>query len=115
MENPAIAPRVAAAALRRHYIAPPNRGPAAEDDARSLIVNSGVFLMSAAVAIVVVHATGNPSTIDDDPAYALVAFLLFLLGIWLVLIALVAEKFPRAARVAAAIARALQDYLIGGN
>uniref|UniRef100_A0A0D9WT65 Uncharacterized protein n=1 Tax=Leersia perrieri TaxID=77586 RepID=A0A0D9WT65_9ORYZ len=99
MENPANDhPRVAAAALLRHYIA-----------------NSGVFLISTAGAIVVVHTAGNPSAIDNDPAYALAAFLLFLLGIWLVLIALVAEQFPRAATVAVAIARAMSDYLIGGN
>uniref|UniRef100_A0A0D9WT66 Uncharacterized protein n=1 Tax=Leersia perrieri TaxID=77586 RepID=A0A0D9WT66_9ORYZ len=116
MENPAIAhPRVPVAALRRRrYIAPPNRGPAARRS-RQLIVNSGVFLISTAGAIVVVHTTRSPSTIDNDPAYALLSFLLFLLGIWLVIVAFVAGQFPRAARVALAIARTLQNYLIGGN
>uniref|UniRef100_A0A0D9WT63 Uncharacterized protein n=1 Tax=Leersia perrieri TaxID=77586 RepID=A0A0D9WT63_9ORYZ len=118
MEHPAIAhrPRVPAAALRQNYIVPPNRRPAADDGARSLIIRSCIFLISTAGAIVVIHTAGNFPTIDDDnPAYALIAFLLFILGICLVIVALVAEQFPRAARVSAAIARALQDYLIGGN
>nr|QQY97222.1 Xa7 [Oryza sativa Indica Group]QTT61011.1 XA7 [Oryza sativa Indica Group]QTT61012.1 XA7 [Oryza sativa]QWW20828.1 Xa7 [Oryza sativa Indica Group]UMZ39519.1 Xa7 [Oryza sativa Indica Group] len=102
---------VAVAGLRHHYAFPANLRPAA----RLLTVNSGVFLISTAGAIVLVHTAGNPPAIDNDPAYALVAFVLFLLGIWLMSIALVADQFPRAAGVAVAIARALQDYLIGGN
>uniref|UniRef100_A0A0E0LEL6 Uncharacterized protein n=1 Tax=Oryza punctata TaxID=4537 RepID=A0A0E0LEL6_ORYPU len=101
-------PQMPVQALRRNRIAQVNRVPAARRArARLLIVNSGVFLISTSGAIVVVHTAGNP--------FALVAFVLFLLGIWLVLLALVADKFPRAARVAVAIASALQDHLIGGN
>lgn len=113
MANRAAAhPRMPVQGLRRNQIA---RGPAARR-ARLLIVNTGVFLISTSGAIVVVHTAGNPSSaIDDGPSSALVAFVLFLLGIWLVLLALVADKFPRAARVAVAIASALQDHLIGGN
>uniref|UniRef100_A0A0D9WT62 Uncharacterized protein n=1 Tax=Leersia perrieri TaxID=77586 RepID=A0A0D9WT62_9ORYZ len=118
MEHPAIAhrPRVPAAALRQNYIDPPNRRPAADDGARSLIIRSAIFLISTAGAIVVVHTAGNSSTIDDEnSSYALIAFLLFILGIWLVVVAFVEDKFPRATRAAVAIAKELHDYLIGGN
>lgn len=81
---------------------------------RLLIVNSGVVLISTAGSVVI-YVAANPSSAVDDPAYALVAFLLFLLGAWLALLALVADRFPRVARIGVAIARALQDYLFGGN
>ncbi|CAN6220411.1 unnamed protein product [Urochloa humidicola] len=84
--------------------------------AQLLMINSGTLLISAAWSVILIHsASGKDEAFSTagGPACALVAFLLFLLGVSLVLLALVADRFPRAARVGVAIARALSRYLLG--
>jgi len=71
-----------------------------------LLIDSGALLVSAAMSFIITAVA---------PGYALVAFLLFLLGVSMVMLALVADQFPGAARVAAAIASALNRYLSGGG
>ncbi|CAL5039978.1 unnamed protein product [Urochloa decumbens] len=76
------------------------------------LVNSGALLISAAGAVIV-HAAA-PSVAAGVPAYyPLIAFSIFVLGLSLVKLGLVADRFPRAARVGVAIARALQRYVFG--
>ena len=73
-----------------------------------LLISSGALLLSAAASFVIAAPAAAPG-------YALVAFLLFLLGVSLVTLALVADRFPGAARVGVAIAIALNRYLFGGG
>ncbi|XP_052135305.1 uncharacterized protein LOC127753897 [Oryza glaberrima] len=82
--------------------------------AARLLINCGIFLVATAGSSIVFHTAGDPSAIDG-PAYALVAFLFVLLGLWFVLLGPVAGQFPGATRVAVAIAKALKGYLLGGG
>ncbi|KAK3134350.1 hypothetical protein QOZ80_6AG0547990 [Eleusine coracana subsp. coracana] len=71
-----------------------------------LIVRAAILLISYAASFVV-YAAAKPPTIDD-PVFYFVAFVLFLVGVWLALVALAADLFPRpAARVGESIARML--------
>uniref|UniRef100_A0A0E0MFA0 Uncharacterized protein n=1 Tax=Oryza punctata TaxID=4537 RepID=A0A0E0MFA0_ORYPU len=79
-----------------------------------LLINCGIFLVATSGSFIVFHTAGDPSAIDD-PAYALVAFLFVLLGVWFVLLGPVTGQFPGATRVAVAIAKALKGYLLGGG
>ena len=74
-----------------------------------LLISSGALLLSAAASFVIAAPAAAA------PGYALVAFLLFLLGVSMVTLALVADRFPGAARVGVAIAIALNRYLFGGG
>lgn len=56
-----------------------------------LLTNSGALLVSAAASFIIVA----PAAVA--PGHALVAFLLLLLGVSMVMLALVAERFPGAA------------------
>ncbi|CAL4966921.1 unnamed protein product [Urochloa decumbens] len=85
------------------------RRPDAARRARRLLIDAGVVLISAAGSAIISH-TALPS---GAWACALVAFLLFLLGVWMAMLALVAGRFPGAARIAVAIARALHRYMFG--
>ncbi|TVU08530.1 hypothetical protein EJB05_41938, partial [Eragrostis curvula] len=114
MANPraAMDPPVPAGLLRR-AVALPNRRRRPRLQVRlQLILDSAVLLIAMAWSFVIYSAT-KPSAIDD-PVFFLVAFVLFLLGVWLALLGLVAHRFPRAARVGEAIARTLRDYMFGG-
>ena len=109
--------RMAAAMLeRRHAIDLANRRRLRVR--AQLITNAAVFLVSTAGSIVIYYGAPNPSggcsrtRTGDEPAYALLAFLLSLLGIWLVLLALVADRFPAAATLGEAIAMALRGYFV---
>ncbi|XP_062233069.1 uncharacterized protein LOC133930435 [Phragmites australis] len=104
------------AGLLRHAIAHANGRPAARRvRARRLVIaNDSAVLLISIAGSVVIYAFADPSG-TDDPAFALLAFLLFVLGAWLALLAFVTDQFPRAARVGEAIARALRDYLLGGR
>ena len=121
MENPAgVGLRMAAAMLRgRQAIDLANRRRLRVR--AQLITNAAVFLVSTAGSIVIYYGAPNPSggcsrtRTGDEPAYALLAFLLSLLGIWLVLLALVADRFPAAATLGEAIAMALRGYFFGGG
>ncbi|OEL28303.1 hypothetical protein BAE44_0010678 [Dichanthelium oligosanthes] len=81
--------------------------------ARLLMINSGTLLISAAWSVIIIHSTSSGTTAGGGRAFALVTFLLFLLGVSLVMVALVAYRFRRAAAVGVAIARALRRYLLG--
>ncbi|CAN6163055.1 unnamed protein product [Urochloa humidicola] len=73
------------------------------------LANSGALLISAAVSVIV-HAAA-PSVAAGAPAYyPLIAFSIFVLGLSLVKLGLVTDRFPRAARVGVAYAGALQRY-----
>ncbi|CAN6163067.1 unnamed protein product [Urochloa humidicola] len=80
------------------------RRPDAARRVRRLLIDAGVVLISAAGSAIIAHTVW---------ASALVAFLLFLLGAWMAMLALVAGRFPGAARIAVAIARALHRYMLG--
>jgi hypothetical protein len=86
-----------------------------------LTANAAVFLVSTAGSIVIYYGAANPSggnngsRAGDEPAYVLLAFLLSVLGIWLVLLAFVADRFPAAATLGEAIAMALRGYFFGGG
>ncbi|CAN6215948.1 unnamed protein product [Urochloa humidicola] len=86
------------------------RRPDAARRVRRLLIDAGVVLISAAGSAFIAH-TAAP--FDGCCACALVAFLLFLLGVWMAMLALVAGRFPGAARIAVAIARALHRYMFG--
>ncbi|CAN6215949.1 unnamed protein product [Urochloa humidicola] len=88
------------------------RRPDAARRVRRLLIDAGVVLISAAGSAIVAH-TVSPSGIDGCWACALVAFLLFLVGVWMAMLALIAGRFPGAARIAVAIARALHRYMFG--
>ena len=75
-----------------------------------LLIHSGALLVSAVASFII----AAPAAVTPA-GYALAAFLLFLLGVSMVMLALVADRFPGAARVAAAIASALNRYLSGGG
>ncbi|KAF8658710.1 hypothetical protein HU200_059186 [Digitaria exilis] len=84
--------------------------------AQLLMINSGTFLISAAWSIIIIIID---SSSDDAfpiaggaPACALAAFFIFLVGVSLVMLALVADRFPRAARVGVAIATAFHRYFL---
>ncbi|RCV22986.1 hypothetical protein SETIT_4G263700v2 [Setaria italica] len=77
-----------------------------------LLVNAGALLISAAGSVII-HAAATPSDASSGPARPLIAFCIFVLGVSLVMSALVADRFPRAARAGVAIARALQRYVFG--
>ncbi|CAN6200786.1 unnamed protein product [Urochloa humidicola] len=80
------------------------RRPGAARRVRRLLIDSGVVLISAAGSAIIAH-TVSPSGVDVDGwACVLVAFLLFLLGVWMAMLALVAGRLPGAARIAVAIA-----------
>uniref|UniRef100_A0A0D9XRV7 SKP1 component POZ domain-containing protein n=1 Tax=Leersia perrieri TaxID=77586 RepID=A0A0D9XRV7_9ORYZ len=82
--------------------------------ATQLLINCGLFLICTTGSFIIYHTAGDPSTIDD-PSYALVAFILVLLGVWFALLVPVAHQFPGAVRVAVAIAKALKGFLLGGR
>ena len=119
MANPAgVDLRMAAAMLeRRHAIDLANRRRLRVR--AQLITNAAVFLVSTAGSIVICYGAANSSgggnRTGDEPAYALLAFLLSLLGIWLVLLDLVADRFPAAATLGEAIAMALRGYFVFGG
>ncbi|CAN6206950.1 unnamed protein product [Urochloa humidicola] len=81
-----------------------------------LLINCGVVLISVAGSAIIHSAVDSTTTSATGGLMAcplLVAFLLYLLGLWLVMVALVADLFPPAERVGAAVARALRQYLLG--
>jgi hypothetical protein len=74
-----------------------------------LLVNAGALLISAAGSVII-HAAAASSV----PACPLIiAFCIFVVGVSLVMSALVADRFPRAARAGVVIARALQRSVLG--
>ncbi|KAF8658709.1 hypothetical protein HU200_059185 [Digitaria exilis] len=84
------------------------------------MINSGTLLISAAWSVIVIIIIHNSQDTDDDlfltaggPACAVVAFFAFLVGVSLVLLALVADRFPRASRIGVAVATKLSRYLVG--
>ncbi|PAN22819.1 hypothetical protein PAHAL_4G046700 [Panicum hallii] len=78
-----------------------------------LLVNAGALLVSAGGSVVIIHAATPSDDAAGGPACSLVAFSVFLLGVSLVTLALAADRFPRAARVGAAVATATNRYLFG--
>nr|CAB3468727.1 unnamed protein product [Digitaria exilis] len=85
--------------------------------ARLVMINSGTLLISAAWSVIVIIIIHNSQDTDDDlfltAACAVVAFFAFLVGVSLVLLALVADRFPRASRIGVAVATKLSRYLVG--
>ncbi|TVU08533.1 hypothetical protein EJB05_41941, partial [Eragrostis curvula] len=81
------------------------------------LMNSGVLLIAATGSVIIQATTlrNNPSVVVDAPVFALVAFLLFLFGFSMVMLALVVDQFPRAARVGEAVAAVVLDYLFAGE
>ncbi|CAL5041356.1 unnamed protein product [Urochloa decumbens] len=89
------------------------RRPGAARRARRILIDAGVVLVSAAGSAIIAHAA-SPSGGVHGWACALAAFLLFLLGVWMAMLALVAgRRFPGAARIAVAIAWALHRHMFG--
>ncbi|KAG2607920.1 hypothetical protein PVAP13_4NG084932 [Panicum virgatum] len=78
-----------------------------------LLVNAGALLVSAGGSVVIIHTTTPPGDAAGGPAYPLVAFFVFVLGVSLVMLALAADRFPIAARVGVAVATATNRYLFG--
>ncbi|KAJ1260393.1 hypothetical protein BS78_10G228600 [Paspalum vaginatum] len=122
------------AGLLRHAVALANNEPRAHIRVRParrpqlMIASSAILLLAATGSVIIYHGAANPSPLasgggtgrtdedDDDRPYVLLAFLLSLIGIWLAILALVSDRFPRAAaRVGQAIARALRAYFTGGR
>jgi len=124
------------AALLHHAVALANNEPRANIRVRpppaarrpQLIASSAILLLATTGSVIIYHgaAINSPSPPlasggstagadeDDVRAYVLLAFLLSLIGIWLAILALVADRFPQqAARAGQAIARALRAYFTG--
>ncbi|CAL5049431.1 unnamed protein product [Urochloa decumbens] len=79
-----------------------------------LLINAGVLLISATGSIIIFHSASRANEPSVDAwACALLAFLLFLLGVWMAMLALVTNRFPGAARIGVAIARAIHRYMFG--
>ncbi|CAN6206952.1 unnamed protein product [Urochloa humidicola] len=78
------------------------------------LVNSGALLISAAGSVIVHAAAPSVAVAAGAPAYyPLIAFSIFVLGLSLVKLGLVADRFPRAARAGVATAMAFQRYVFG--
>ncbi|CAL5049446.1 unnamed protein product [Urochloa decumbens] len=88
------------------------RRPGAARRVRRLLIDAGVVLISAAGSAIIAHAA-SPSGGVHGWACELVAFLLFLLGVWMAMLALVAGRFLGAERIGVAIATALHRYMFG--
>ncbi|CAN6177126.1 unnamed protein product [Urochloa humidicola] len=111
--HPAIHPRLE---LPVGFVQLQQQRAIAPRHAQLLMISSGTLLISSAWSVILIHSvsgTNDALPTAGGPPCALVAFLLFLLGVSLVLLALVVDRLPRAARVGVAIARALSRYLLG--
>ncbi|CAL5039981.1 unnamed protein product [Urochloa decumbens] len=80
-----------------------------------LPANAGALLVSAAGSVIIDAATDGDAASDagGGAAYPFIALFIFVLGVSLVMLAHVADRFPRAATVGAAVAMALGRYLFG--
>lgn len=115
MANPAAAidPHMPAGLFRHAIVLPNRRREVRRLRVRlQLILNSAAFIISVAASFVF-YTAAKPFVVDDPAFFSFVAFVLFLLGVWLALVAIVADRFPRAARVGEAIARTLRGLLHG--
>ncbi|KAF8687338.1 hypothetical protein HU200_043021 [Digitaria exilis] len=82
-----------------------------------LLIDSGAVLIAAAGSAVIASTVLRANHVVDagGGGFALVAFVVFLLGVWMATLGLVAGRFPgAAARIAVAIARALRRYMFSG-
>lgn len=79
-----------------------------------LLINYGILLVSiAGSAIISITVSNTSAAIGGGEVYLLiVAFRLFLIGVWMLMLGIAADEFPGAAR---AVARALHHYLFGGG
>ncbi|KAL6603659.1 hypothetical protein ACP70R_044020 [Stipagrostis hirtigluma subsp. patula] len=84
-----------------------------------LLINCAILLISAAGSAIIHTTVSNTSAVVvGGPAHPFTAFLVFLLGVLLAKVALVADQFPGAARVGGeAVARELRRHYMfrGGN
>ncbi|CAL5054397.1 unnamed protein product [Urochloa decumbens] len=73
------------------------------DHAQRRLLRAGFALVAGGI-LVITHGIGNDSANAD---HALAGFLLLLLGVFLIVLLPVADRFPGAARVGAAVADAV--------
>ncbi|CAN6215958.1 unnamed protein product [Urochloa humidicola] len=73
------------------------------DHAQRRFLRAGFILMAGGI-LVLTHGIGNDSANAD---HALTGFLLLLLGVFLIVLLPVADRFPGAARIGAAVADAV--------
>ncbi|CAL5039964.1 unnamed protein product [Urochloa decumbens] len=73
------------------------------DHAQRRLLRAGFVLVAGGI-LVITHGIGNDSA---NPDHALAGFLLLLLGVFLIVLLPVADRFPGAARVGAAVADAV--------
>ena len=89
------------------------RAPAIYRHHQLLLADSGRVLMLLGT-IVITHQQGLRKATPGNARHLLLAFILWLLGVALATLSLVVRRFPRLAAAAAALARALRNYLLGG-
>ena len=85
------------------------RAPAIDRHQR-LLIDSGRVLMLLGT-VVITHQLGLREAAPSNAEHLLLAFILWLLGAALAMLSLVARRFPT---LAAALVRALRNYLLGG-
>ena len=89
------------------------RAPAIGRRHHQVLADSGRVLMLLGT-IVITHQLGLSEAAPSNAGHLLLAFILWLLGVALATLSLVVRRFPRLAAAAAALARALRNYLLGG-
>ena len=87
---------------------------AAIDRRQRLLLTDSCRVLMLLGTIVITHQLGAREAASGNAEHLLLAFIPWLLGAALAMLSLVARWFPGLAATAAALARALRNYLLGG-